>query len=59
MTSQIGLLLIQNFKNQMSSRRYWSRSGGAWYAYRTRWEELQGIGGFAAMATFSVRAFID
>ena len=34
-TSQVGLLLIQ-YLNQMSFRRYWSESGEAWYAYETR-----------------------
>ena len=52
-TSQVGLLLIQ-YLNQMSFRRYWSESNTTWYTYETRWEELQNIKYFVAMATFSV-----
>ena len=57
-TSQVGLLLIQ-YLNQMSFRRYWSESSKIWYTYETRWEELQNIKYFVAMATFLVRAFIN
>ena len=51
-TSQVGLLLIQ-YLNQMSLRRYWSESSKTWYTYETRGEELQNIKYFVAMATFS------
>ena len=57
-TSHVGLLLIQ-YLNQMSFRHYWSESSKTWYTYETRWEELQNIKYFVAMATFSVRAFIN
>ena len=39
--------------------RYWSESSKTWYTYKTRWEELQNIKYFVAMATFSIRAFIN
>ena len=57
-TSHLGLLQIQ-YLNQMSLRHYWSESSKTWYTYETRWEELENIKYFVAMATFSVRAFIN
>ena len=57
-TSQVGLLLIQ-YLNQMSFRLYCSESSETWYTYETRWEELQNIKYFVAMASFSVWAFIN
>ena len=58
MTSQLGLPLIQ-YLDEMSFRRYWSESSKTWYTHETRSEELQHIKNFVAMATFSVRAFIN
>ena len=58
MTSQPGLLLIQ-YLNQMLFSRYWSESSKTSYTYKTRLEELQNIKCFVAMATFSVRGFIN
>ena len=57
-TSRVGLLLIQYF-NQLSFRRYWPESSKIWNTYETRWEELQTVEYFVTIATFVVRAFIN
>ena len=51
--------LLLQYLIQMPFRRYWSESSKTWYTYETKWEELQNIKYFVAMATFWVRTFIN